>query len=429
MVNIDIKLFRRNLAATTGPSKKHQIFCGTPFLVLLGFIAPALTAQETLPAIAPVDGKMLKECEAPLRTTFNRAECVAPGLRAGSWNLQPLSAIWAEATVNGRTTYATEPLPVPSVAAELDLQNCVGPAKLVVDASGHEVEISPGAELSEKENVHAVYEGTGIMRVGGGVGYKTKVDITAQDAETAYMFFELSNPPVGVGHGDIVFEMLYAGPSEDQVHPYCDCRAQLRAFLDERISLYESLSAMFEDQSLWYPPSVLDPNISYDYGTYYQFALMVHQRGLTPDQVSGCFNAQLKLKPEDQIAAFLRKPGISPAATSPESCAISYSDDAPESCYPEIDLENYQRHEGVHQKECLSTEGAPSSPGAGDQTPGFAWLNKVDNFQAIPPRFRDNGRRAVLNSEIQALAETEIRAYQESLEVYRGWEEENCGSE
>ena len=367
--------------------------------------------------------QMLEQCEAPSPTPFDPGSCVTPGIRSGSWNLQPLSAITAVGSFNGITMYETEPLPVSSVAAEIVFGDCTGPAELVIQSSGLKTPIRPETESEMLDGAHAIYEGDGRMDLGGGVGYNTSVEITAQDPQSAIMFFVLKDAPVGFGQGDITFEMLYAGPDEDDAHPYCDCRTQLRGFLDRRIARYERILAMYQDTDLWFSHKDLDPNIYYDYGTYNQFALMVHLRDLNAEQVSGCFNARLEevgTAQSEGVAEFFEQEGRAAAETSPDTCLPTSHRNEKDSCYPEIDLVTHGRHEGVHEVDCRAARTAYTG------TDAFSWLRDTVDFGESPTHRRENGMKAYLNPSVQALAETEIRAYQDTLAFYRGWEEANC---
>lgn len=349
-------------------------------------------------------------------------QCPMSPLSPGLWELEAVTDVAGYAEKNGYRAYGSTSMGGAVFNANLDPLDCNGEISIDLLESGRRLTLSAVDEGSDENGTdHARLVGTTVVQPA--LNMAGKVELRASDRETGMLVMSVDSvdfaDAVNVG---VVMRMGYAEDSD--IHPYCDCRTQLREYLAREIAFYESILAGYEDTRFWLRPDGLHEDIEYDYGTYNQFQLMVSQRGLTTSQVVDCFNDQYEIMTEDErkstyVRSFFGRLDRAGAVTDPSTCVYVEDGEAGNTCYPDIVNAFYSVHENVHVKDCVKVR-EPLNASARHKDV-FDFIEATTDAHLVYP-VQDPS-----NLQPQALAETESRAYRATIALLRGWEEDNCG--
>ena len=374
------------------------------FLLGLAFLSSASTAQD-------LDGcKETPSSSAP-------KQCPIAPLGVGAWTMKPVTNVTAFVQKDGIRAYDSKPIGRSSIAATFDPLDCTGTARIDLLESGRSFELRQ--VFSEEEGSdHATLVGKTVVQPA--LNLIGDVEVRASNRNSAILSMTVNGARFAdVAKGGVVLRMEHTDKRD--IHPYCDCRTSLRDFLDDKIAFYQGILAGYESTQYWLRPEGLDPEIAYDYGVYNQFMLMVTDRGMSPAAVAQCFNVQYALMTEKEretktIGSYFAREGRAGASTDNSTCEMHNVGDDEDSCYPSIIDEMEFVHESVHQRECTAVmEGRHRIE---KRSHAFEWMRDVKNFE-VPIADPDN-------TEPQALAETEARAYRATIAFLEGWEEDNC---
>lgn len=347
--------------------------------------------------------------------------CPRSPLSVGQWELEAVTNVTAFVIKDGQRAYQSQSMGGAKFNATLNPLSCDGQIEINLLQSGRSFILSEVAESrDEGETDHSRLVGTTVIQPA--LNLIGNVELRASGRNQGVLSLTVDGAAFAdVAKGGVVMSMEFIDDRED-IHPYCDCRTQLRTYLDSQIAYYEGIMASYENTDFWEKPEGWPATVHYNYTNYNQFHLMVREGRLSQEEIVQCFSDQYDYMEPWERAAYnvadaFKQRGRAGAYTDPTTCIQHNVGGATGTCYPDIVNQVEAEHEASHALECEVVRDGLAPALQDKEVFDYIEDTKIPVGDALYP----------INTEPQALAESEIRAYTTTLSLLRTWEADNCG--